>query len=136
MQITVHLVSWLTFFIISSKITKDQSEQDLSKNIFGGDLRRNHLWSDGGGNTIIYDHIAHWGMVSYPRDHYPDGTVGVRFRSASRLCFGDKLSKSYKVLGLVKVMTTYFSSLFASHFVHQKSFISFLKNDYYSQSSH
>jgi len=28
MQITVHLVSWLTFFILSSKITKDYSDKE------------------------------------------------------------------------------------------------------------
>ena len=39
MQITVHFVSWLTFFIISSIITKDYSEQVLSKDILGGDLQ-------------------------------------------------------------------------------------------------
>ena len=28
---------------------------------------RKYLWSDGGGNTIIYDHIARWGMDHLPR---------------------------------------------------------------------
>jgi hypothetical protein len=33
-------------------------------------LKRNCLWGDGSGNTIKYDHIAHWGIDHLPRGHY------------------------------------------------------------------
>ena len=30
-------------------------------------LKRKYLWSDGGGNTIIYDYIVRWGIDLLPR---------------------------------------------------------------------
>jgi len=42
----------------------------------------NHLWRDGGANTIIYTTEYLIGVSpTYPSGHSPDGSVNVRFRS-------------------------------------------------------
>ena len=38
-------------------------DEVLNREVFDTLLgARKYLWSDGGGNTIIYDHTAHWGI--------------------------------------------------------------------------
>ena len=50
-----------------------------------------YLWSDGGGNTIIYDRIAHWGMDHLLRRSLSrwERRCWVTLRYTSNLCIGD-----------------------------------------------